>query len=105
VIGGWILPCYRSGVFGSIESLPTYTSPSLAEVIKSVFSWQMVIYGATDEERFADSDDAEIKRIWDGKIVAEYASIPNVSEMDYDIFQLFHYFIGSLIVYIGEIQC
>jgi hypothetical protein len=60
---------------------PTYTNPinTLSEVLESGLPWGMVLYGEEEEEMMAKSTDPVIKRIWNEKIVTEYAPTPKVN--------------------------
>ena len=49
------------------------------QVLESGLSWAMVLYGEEEEEMMQRSTDPVIRRIWDEKIVEEYAPTPKVS--------------------------
>ena len=46
------------------------------QVLESGLSWAMVLYGEEEEEMMEKSADPVIRRIWDEKIVEEYAPTP-----------------------------
>ena len=48
------------------------------QVLESGLSWAMVLYGEEEEEMMQKSADPVIRRIWDEKIVEEYAPTPKV---------------------------
>ena len=51
---------------------------TLKQVLDSGLTWGMVLYGEEEEEMMQKSTDPVIKRIWDEKIVEEYAPTPKV---------------------------
>ena len=48
-------------------------------MLESGLPWAMVLYGEEEEEMMQKSTDPVIRRIWDGKIVEEYAPTPKVN--------------------------
>ena len=49
------------------------------QILESGLSWAMVLYGEEEEEMMEKSADPVIRRIWDEKVVEEYAPTPKVT--------------------------
>jgi hypothetical protein len=69
-----------SGELKAYMTTPAYTSPikTLSGVIESGLPWHMVLYGEEEEVLMSVSKDPVIKKIWNDKLIVEYASTPNV---------------------------
>ena len=82
----WLIYCIvisssYAGNLMAFMTTPSLTSPidTLKQVLDSGLSWAMVLYGEEEEEMMQKSTDPVIKRIWDEKMVEEYAPSPKVS--------------------------
>ena len=92
----WLIYCIvisssYAGNLMAFMTTPSLTSPidTLKQVLDSGLSWAMVLYGEEEEEMMQKSADPVIKRIWDEKMVEEYAPSPKASNEAFRLSSLF----------------
>lgn len=85
LLASWLLFCLvisesYSGNLKAVLTTPGFTrsAESVGDIVGGGYRWQMVNYFDSFTEAMANSDEPDMKRLWEGMNFQEYAPMPDV---------------------------